>query len=209
MVECRVLEKKNNSQASNVFITSKNQSSVVEQSSVKKDQYNPFIFKGYVFLSENGDMVPVNILQDTGVTQLLLVERILPLSDTTAAGTIVQIQGIELGVISVPLHVVYLSSDLITGTFTVGTRPTLPIKGISPILGNDLAGSKVMLDLQLVSDLELTEEVSVSETSFPACAVTRAAAKRAHVNQEQMDQTPASTSTTNTSAISATTPQIS
>ena len=26
-------------------------------------------------------MVPVNILQDTGVTQLLLVERILPLSD--------------------------------------------------------------------------------------------------------------------------------
>jgi len=93
----------------------------------------------------------------------------------------------------------------------VGTRPTLPIKGISLILGDDLAGSKVMPDLQLVSDPELTEEVSVSETSiFPACAVTRAAAKRAHVNQEQMNQTPVSTSTTNTSAISdsATTPQI-
>ena len=212
MAECRVLEKKNNSHASNVFITSKKQSSVVEQLSVKKDQYNPFILKGYVSLSENGDKVPVNILRDTGATQSLLVEGILPLSDTTATGTTVQIQGIGLGVMSVPLHVVYLSSDLITGTFTVGIRPTLPIKGISLILGNDLAGSKVMPDLQLVSDPELTEEVSASETSiFPACAVTRAAAKRAHVNQEQMDQTPVSTSTTNTSAICdpATIPQIS
>jgi len=113
---------------------------------------------------------------------------------------------------SVPLHVVYLSSDLVTGTITVGTRPTLLIKGIPLILGNDLAGRKVMLDLQLVSDHELTEEVSASETSiFPVCAVTRAAAKKGCVNQEKMDQTPDSTLTTNTSAISdsATTSQIS
>ena len=43
------------------------------QSSVKKDQYNPFNFKGYVSLSDNSDKVPVEILQDTGATQLLLV----------------------------------------------------------------------------------------------------------------------------------------
>jgi len=46
MAECWVMEKKNNNQASNVLIISKNQSSVVEKLSVKKDQYNPFILKG-------------------------------------------------------------------------------------------------------------------------------------------------------------------
>ena len=59
---------------------------------------------------------------------------------------------LNLGVVSVPLHVVYLSSELLTGRVTVGNRLTLPIKGISLILGNDLAGSKVMPDLQLVSN---------------------------------------------------------
>ena len=105
----------------NVFIT--NQYSVVEHSSVKKDQYNQFISKGYVYFSKNGEKVPVKILRDTDATQSLLVEGILPLSDGTATGTSVQIQGIELRVMSVPLQVVYLSSELITGTVTVDTRP--------------------------------------------------------------------------------------
>ena len=157
----------------------------MEQSSVKKDQYNPFISKGYVSLSENGDKVPVMILWDTGTTQSSLVEGILSLSDNMATGTSVQIQGIELGVMSVPLHVVYLSSNLITGTATVGTRPTLLIKGISLILGNDLAGNKVIPELQLISDLEPTQESSAFKTDiFPACAITRAASKRTHLNQE-------------------------
>ena len=111
-----------------------------------------------------------------------------------------------------PLHVVYLSSELITGTVTVGTRPTLPIKGISLILGNDLAGNKVIPELQLISDPEPTQESNASETNiFPACAITRAAAKRAHLNQEQMGQTPDNTPLMDTSEISdsATTSQIS
>ena len=201
---------KNSSKITNVLMT--NQCSVVEQLSVKKDQYNPFISKGYVSLSKNGDKVPVKILRDTGATQSLLVEDILPLSDSTATDTSVQIQGIELGVMSVPLHVVYLSSELITGTVTIGTRPTLPNKGISLILGNDLAGNKVIPELQLISDPEPTQESNASETDiFPACAITRAAAKRAHLNQEQIGQTPDNTPLTDTSEISnsATTSQIS
>ena len=46
----------------------------------------------------------------------------------------------------------YLTSELLTGQVTEGTRPTLPIKGISLFLGNDLAGSKVIPDLQLISN---------------------------------------------------------
>ena len=80
----------------------------------KKHHYNPFISKGYVSLSENGGKVPVKILWDTstGATQPLLVEGILSLSDSRATGTSVQIHGIELGVMSVPLQVIYLSFDL-------------------------------------------------------------------------------------------------
>ena len=70
----------------------------------------------------------IEILQDNGATQSLLMEDVLPLSKSTAIGTRVQIQGIELEVVSVPLHVVYFSSELLTGRVTMGTRPTLPIK---------------------------------------------------------------------------------
>jgi len=78
---------------------------------LEKDQYNPFISKCYVSLSKHGEKVPVRILRDTGVTQSLLIEEVLPLSESTATGTKVQIQGTELGVVSVPLHVIYLSSN--------------------------------------------------------------------------------------------------
>ena len=59
----------------------------------------------------------------------LLVNGILSLSDSTATGS-VQIQGIELGVVNAPLHVVYLNSNLVNGTITVGIRPTLPVEEI-------------------------------------------------------------------------------
>ena len=62
-----------------------------------------------------------------------------------------------------------------------------PIKGISLILGNDLAGSKVMPDLQRVSDPTATMGINAVESSiFPSCAVTIAAAKRA---QEKANET--------------------
>ena len=48
--------------------------------------------------------------------------------------------------VNVPLHKVNLVSNLVTGSVVVGTRPTLPIKGVSLLLGNDLAGGKVVAD---------------------------------------------------------------
>ena len=46
-----------------------------------------------------------------------------------------------------PLHIVYFSAEL-SGWVTMGTRPTLPINGVTLILANDLAMSKVMPDMQ-------------------------------------------------------------
>ena len=52
--------------------------------------------------------------------------------------------GIGIDIISVPLHRINLKSDLISGTVIVGVRPELPVKGVSMLLGNDLAGGKVL-----------------------------------------------------------------
>ena len=65
-----------NNRSSNVLVTLKSQSSAVAKPSGKRDQYNPFISTGYVSLSENSTKVPIEILQDTGATQSLLVEGI-------------------------------------------------------------------------------------------------------------------------------------
>ena len=62
----------------------------------------------------------------------------------------------------------------------VGLRPCLPVKGISLILGNDLAGYKVVVNPQV---LEIPckdtkwEQGKQFEGLFPSCAVTRAMAK--------------------------------
>ena len=88
-------------------------------------------------LSENGETVGVKILRDTA--QSLLVDGTLPLSEQTSVGASVLIQGLGLDVINVPLHQIFLKSELVSGPVIVGTRPTLPVDGISLILGNDLA----------------------------------------------------------------------
>jgi hypothetical protein len=45
---------------------------------------------------------------------------------------------VELGCFNVPLHRIYLKSDLITGPVIVGVRHNLPFEGVSLLLGNDL-----------------------------------------------------------------------
>ena len=43
-------------------------------------------------------------------------------------------------ILEVPLHEVNIKSSLINGNIVIGMRPSLPVEGISLILGNDLAG---------------------------------------------------------------------
>ena len=44
-----------------------------------------------------------------------------------------------------------MSSDLVNGSVAVGIRQTLPFKGVHLLLGNDLAGDKVVVN-PLVTD---------------------------------------------------------
>ena len=131
-------------------------------------------------------------MRDTGVTQSLLLEGVLPLGVSTSTGESVIAQGIEGGWVNVPLHKVNLVSDLVTDSVVVGTRPTLPIKGVSLLLGNDLTGGKVVADPKVTSKpitLISTEKLEeVIPGIFPSCAVTRAMAKKAQEESKECKQ---------------------
>ena len=112
----------------------------------------------------------------------MLVEGVLPLSAETATGDHVLIHGVELGYISVPMHKVFLQSDLVSGYVTVGIRPTLPVVGVSLLLGNDIAGERVTAN-PLMSSLPFLSDSSDQVTQdipglYPACAVTRSMTKQ-------------------------------
>ena len=46
----------------------------------------------------------VKILRDTGATQSLMLDSVLPLTENSFTGANVLISGVEMGVLEVPLH---------------------------------------------------------------------------------------------------------
>ena len=154
--------------------------------------YEPFLSDGFVSL--NSDFVqstPITILRDTGASQSLILADTLPFSEKTSSGTSVLIQGVECGFVYVPLHNIYLSSDLVKGPVAVGIRQTLPFKGVHLLLGNDLAGDKVVVN-PLVTDtpcMDQSPDPIEQELPdlYPSCAVTRAMAKKAMLTENQSD----------------------
>ncbi len=106
--------------------------------------FEPFVCDGAVALSSSdSEFKPVRILQDTGAVQSFILASTLPFSSYSSFGSDVLVQGIELGIVRVPLHTIYLRSNIVMGVETFPVRSQLPLKGISLILGNDLAGRKV------------------------------------------------------------------
>lgn len=92
--------------------------------------YQPFLSLRFFSLDDSSKTHPVKILRDTGAAQTLLLNGVLPLSEQTFTCRSGLLQGVELGVINVPLHRICLKSDLITGPVTVRVRPTLPVPGV-------------------------------------------------------------------------------
>ena len=154
--------------------------------------YEPFLSDGSMSLnSDFAQSTPIKILRDTGASQSLILADTLPFSEKTFSGTSVLIQGVECGFINVPLHNIYLSSDLVTGLVAVGIRPSLPFKGVHLLLGNNLAGDKVVVDPLLTSTPCVDQQPDPIEQEipdlYPSCAVTRAMAKKANQNYGMQD----------------------
>ena len=156
------------------------------------ETYEPFLSDGFVSLnSDFAQSTPITILRDTGASQSLILADTLPFSEKTSSGTSVLIQGVECGFVNVPLHNIYLSSDLVKGPVAVGIRQTLPFKGVHLLLGNDLAGDKVVVN-PLVTDtpcMDQSPDPIEQELPdlYPSCAVTRAMAKKAMLTENQSD----------------------
>ena len=154
--------------------------------------YEPFLSDGFVSLnSDFAQSTPISILRDTGASQSLNLTDTLSFSEKTSSGTRVLIQGVECEFVNVPLHDIYLSSDLVKGPVAVGIRQTIPFKGVHLLLGNDLAGDKVVVN-PLVTDMPCMDQSpdpieQELPDLYPSCAVTRAMAKTAMLTENQSD----------------------
>ncbi len=119
-------------------------------------------------------------LRDTGSAESFILKDALPFSDASYTGANVLVRGIEMGCVSVPLHVVEIKSDLATGVFQLGVCKKLPVDNVSFILGHDIAGGNVFPRPVVIS-----EPIECASTAlekfplvFPACAVTRSQSQK-------------------------------
>ena len=123
VAECPVLLKKNTKAVGLVKTISHPSSSLVQCAHDSRTGYEPFLSSGFVSLTGGKHLAPVRILRDTGAALSFLVEGVLPLSDKSKTGTSVLARGFEMGS---------------TGTVHVGVLKSLPIPGVTFILGNDI-----------------------------------------------------------------------
>ena len=154
------------------------------------ENYKPFISEGVVSLvGDENSSQQVRVLRDTGATQSLMLDSVIPLTENSFTGANILISGVEMGVLEVPLHEVNIKSSLINGNIVIGMRPSLPVEGISLILGNDLAGERVMVDPRVVEkprDDEKTERLAKKFPGiFPASVVTRSVKAKKEAIKEQ------------------------
>ena len=146
-----------------------------------RGEYLPFITDGFVSLVGGGVQVPVKILRDTGASETFVLQSVFPFSPVSDTGTRILVCGIGLNTFAVPLHRLVLQWDLVQGEVVVGVRPSLPVEGVSVILGNNLAGARVWGDappsLVVCPEPALSETPDHCERCFPevfsACVVTR------------------------------------
>ncbi len=100
--------------------------------------YKPFIHKGSVSLTgADEDQVPIVILRDTGATQSLVLQDVLPFSEQSFHGSDSLVLGVDMNVSRAPLHTVFLRSPIVSGPVKVGVRARLPVRGVALILGNE------------------------------------------------------------------------
>ena len=142
------------------------------------EMFEPFIQNGFVSLSDDfSEAKPIRILRDTGSAQSILLQSTLPLSDSTYSGDNVLLKGVDTSLgsyPSAPLHQVYISSSHVNGPVTVGITSSLPVDGIDFLLGNDLAGGKVVPN-SLVTDMPCNcQQLDPVPNLDPAYVVTRA-----------------------------------
>ncbi|XP_073768826.1 uncharacterized protein [Danio rerio] len=139
--------------------------------------YQPFLLEGLISNDDKPEnQIRVKMLRDTGAGYSFITADVLSSLENTFCGSYVLVRGIEMSTIKVPVHQIYLKSDLFTGLVKVGVRENLPVRGVDFILGNDIAGGRVMPLLEVCDKPDFsvsTDELSELSDVFPVCAITR------------------------------------
>ena len=153
--------------------------------SITSPEFQDFIMSGKVSMNnERAGTKPVTIIRDTGCAQSMLLEGILPLGGSTKHTVI---QGVGMNTFEVPLYSINLECDLVTGPVVVGVIPQLPIKGATMLLGNDLAGKKVLPEpIMKMCPIKMVHAEEDSEI-IPACTITRAESQK--LNEQNSEST--------------------
>ncbi len=138
----------------------------------------------FVSLAGSPNVECMQILRDTGSAQSFILEDVLPFSDASYTGANVLVRGIEMGCVSVPLHVVNIKYDLALydlGVFQLGACKKLPVDNVSFILGNYIVGGNVFPRPVVINEpIECASTALVEKLPlvFPACAVTRSRSRK-------------------------------
>ena len=104
MSKCRALQKKNEKSKSDLPVSQLDKLNDIRAgSSMVPEEYTPFISHGYVSFLDALSRKPITILRDTGASQSLILDGVLPFSSQSATGVTVLLQGVELGAVHVPL----------------------------------------------------------------------------------------------------------
>ena len=95
------------------------------------------------------------------------------------------VTGVGGKVSTIPLYEIHLESSLVKGDVIVGAAQSLPVSGIQMLLGNDLAGSRVVpLDPVVTENPNTMDSSAELEEDYPgivpACVTTRAQSKSMH-----------------------------
>lgn len=139
--------------------------------------FKHFMSRGFVSKDGPGRIeYPVEILRDTAASHSLLLKGSFPQIGECFTGESTIINGVG-GPITSPYARLYLESDYMTGFITVTVTDSIPVEGVSFLLGNDIAGKQVFPNLTVTDTPSVDSPTKQLEEEypdlFPVCIVTR------------------------------------
>ncbi|XP_066952544.1 uncharacterized protein [Macrobrachium rosenbergii] len=165
-------EGKRESSGSNMAIRKVRQEIPVSHCDRLDNEFAPFKFDGVVSVSDDlGRSVPVRIVRDTCSSNSLIVKEKVPGLEKTFTSDRLVVRSLG-GLVTVPLCRLYLHCGLLTRYVTVGVVDELPIQGVDFLMGNDLAGRKVVPS-PIVVDTPLEVSPVEDPVLYPSCVVQR------------------------------------